>query len=225
MTDSSLESLVKSMQDGQEGIVTLQNKAGDKLNFDCVYKESIAPNFFIKIASGAFPTDIDESAPFTFSVIGTTSSIINAKCAEVLNKKTIELTASKSIDPASLREYFRVDIRTQIILSYTSPTNPSSASNWVIKGTTLDLSATGVLALFPSECPNVSNIKIELALSNPSKRVHCFGHLVRTKHNRSGRWHAALHFDQIDNNVRDDIITNCLWEQRRQLRENIQTSK
>lgn len=226
MTNSSLESLVKSISDGKEGIITLVNGDGEKLHLDCIYKESIAPNFFVVLASAKLPDDIDENAPFTFSVIDEAkeTSIIHARFAEKVNKKTLELTAAKTIDPSSLREYFRVDLRTNITISYTAETVADSQQNWLIEGQTIDLSATGVLGIFPSEPLKIGNIKIEVDLYHPKRRVQCIGHVVRTRRTRSGKWHAALHFDQISAEIRDEIITNCLWEQRRQLRENIQTS-
>jgi hypothetical protein len=48
--------------------------------------------------------------------------------------------------------------------------------------------------------------------------------VTRTGRLRGGRWHIALHFDDITQKNKDAIITNCLWEQRRQLRENVQIS-
>lgn len=225
MSELSLTSLVKSIKDGQDAVVNLLTKDGKRVALDCVYKESIAPNFFIVLPSGEFPKNIDQSAPSTLSIIDKSHNnfILTAKFAEQVNRRTIELAAAKSIDPISLREYFRVDFRTDITLSDTS--KPNRSQNWTLHGQTLDLSATGVLGIFPEECKKISNINIEIKLVNPKKKIQCIGHVVRNLRTRSGRFHAALHFDQITNESRDDIITNCLWEQRRQLRENIRTAE
>lgn len=226
MSDAALISLVKSIRDGQEGSLNVQANDGEKVELDCVYKESIAPNFFIKLAGNALPGGFDQSAPITFTYTGDNgeSVLLTARFAEVVNKRTVELTAAKSLDPASLREYFRVDFRTNVVISYTASPKPNHPQNWSVKGSTLDLSASGVLGLFPEECKKISGVNIEIDLVHPKKTIKLIGHVVRTKQLRGGRWHAALHFDEITPETRDDLISNCLSEQRRQLREKIQTT-
>lgn len=226
MTDASLASQVKSIKDGQEGIVTLLNQEGETLQFECVYKESVAPSFFVMLQSGQFPADIDTHAPFSLSILDRHKEtlILKARFEDLINRKTLELTAAKSLDPLSLREYFRVDIRTRIVLSYVASAGVKNPKDWKLEGQTIDLSATGVLAIFAEECRKISNIRIDITLTHPARNITCFGHLVRTRPLRNGRWHAALHFDTISSEDRDDIITTCLHEQRRQLRENIQTA-
>lgn len=226
MADNLLISLVKSIRDSEVAKLTVHTTTGAELILDCVYKESVAPNFFIVPTAGEFPTNIDVNHPCTLSIHSNSgeSLALAAKIAEITSRRSIELTAAKTIDPASLREYFRVDIRLPITISFKTKSDEESPRNWTLHGHTLDLSATGVLGLFPDECRTRQDIIIEIRLANPKTNIVCTGHVVRTYRTRSGRWHIALHFDDFVQGERDTIISNCLWEQRRQLREKTQTA-
>lgn len=226
MTDSSLISLVKSIKDGQNAVVTVKTRGNETVELECVYKESIAPNFFIALTRGQFPEDIQKSAPVTLALLDQSAEkfVLTARVTEQLNKRTIELTAAKSIDPSSMREYFRVDFRTDITLTHNAGSKPDNSHRSAVKGQTIDLSASGVLGIFPEDYKKISNINIEIKLVQPNKTIDCIGHVVRTRRTRSGKVLVALHFDHISNESRDALIKNCLGEQRRQLRENIQTT-
>jgi c-di-GMP-binding flagellar brake protein YcgR len=226
MSDSSLTNLVKSIKDSQNAKIKMQTTGGQEVHLDCIYKESIAPNFFVVFPPGKIPTTLDNKKKCIISLHDESgeSIALTAKIIEVASDRSIELTATTTIDPASLREYFRVDFRTTIKLSYETSSNTDGARNWSFTGQSLDLSGSGILGIFPEEARNKHHIFIELDLTHPQKKIICIGHVVRTRRLRGGRWHIALHFDDINQKNRDAIITNCLWEQRRQLREKIQTS-
>lgn len=226
MSDSALINLVKSIKDSQSAKIKLQTTTGQLVHLDCIYKESVAPNFYVVFPPGKIPDNLDLKQTCSLSIHGDNdeSIAINAKISEVSSDRTIEMTAAKTIDPVSLREYFRVDIRTTITISFEAASSEENSRSWKITGQTLDLSGCGVLAIFPEECRNKHNIFIELDLTNPDKSVRCIGHVVRVRRIRGGKYHIALHFDDITPKNRDAIITNCLWEQRKQLREKIQTA-
>jgi len=225
MTDSSLINLVKSLQDNQPASIQLSTTEGYAISIDGVYKESNAPSFFVVVPPDSIPDKVDTSAPclVTMQDEAGASFAIAARILEVASDRSIELTATKAIDPASLREYFRVDLRTSITISYETM-DPASSRNWSMKGQTLDISGSGVLGLFADEPHNSQNLFIDIRLTHPQKSINCLGHVVRTNRLRGGRWQVALHFDTITGKDRDSIITNCLFEQRRQLRERVQTS-
>jgi hypothetical protein len=226
MSDSSLINLIKSIKDSQTATIKFYTTAGQEIHLDCIYKESIAPNFFTVFPPGKIPINIDIKKKCAVSLHDESgqSIALTAKIKEVASDRSIELTATTSIDPASLREYFRIDFRTAMRISYEAGATSDGTRSWSITGQSLDLSASGVLGIFPEEAHNKHNLFIELSLTHPERKVLCTGHVVRTRRLRGGRWHIALHFDDINQKNRDAIITNCLWEQRRQLREKIQTS-
>lgn len=226
MLDStSLTNLVKSFKDSQSAKIKLQTVSGQEVHLDCIYKESVAPNFFIVFPPGAIPDTIDTKKACSVSLHSDTGEpvALTAKVYEATSDRSIEFTATTSVDPTSLREYFRVELRTAITISYES-TEANAARNWRMSGQTLDISATGALGVFPDGAKNSQNIFIEIHLTYPQKKILCIGHVVRTNRLRGGRWQIAVHFDTISSKDRDAIITNCLWEQRRQLRERIRTS-
>ncbi len=226
MSDSSLNNLVKSIKDSQSAKIKLHTTAGQEVHLDCIYKESIAPNFFVVFPPGKIPPALDVKRKCVISLHDENgeSIALTARITDVTSDRSIELTATTTIDPASLREYFRVNFQTVVKLSYETGSNTDGERNWSFTGQSLDLSGSGVLGIFPEEAHNKHNLFIELNLTHPEKKIMCIGHVVRTRRLRGGRWHIALHFDDINQKNRDAIITNCLWEQRRQLREKVQTS-
>lgn len=225
MSDSSLTNLIKSLKDSQSAKIKLQLLSGQLVHLDCIYKESVAPNFFVVFPPGVIPESLDTKKVCSISLLDDAgmSVALTAKISTVTSDRSIELTAASTIDPASLREYFRVDLRTTITISYQAA-DGNEARSWAISGQTIDISACGVLGLFPEEARNKHNVFIEIHLTHPEKKILCVGHVVRTNRLRGGRWQIALHYDNITNKNRDAITTNCLWEQRRQLREKIQTA-
>jgi len=225
MAELSLTNLVKSLIDSQSATIQMQAISGQLIHLNCVYKESVAPNFFLVFPPGVIPDKIDVNQPCLLSLEDETGApiAITARILEVASDRSIEFTALKTINPISLREYFRVDLRTSITISFETPDSGSSR-NWSLSGQTLDISGSGVLGLFAEEPKNVHNLFIDINLIQPKKRIQCVGHVVRTVRLRGGRWQVALHFDNITSRDRDAVITNCLWEQRRQLREKVQTA-
>lgn len=225
MSDSSLSNLVKSLQDGQPAKIQLITAAGHAVATNCIYKESNAPGFFVVVPPGSIPTDIDTAAPcqVSFQDEAGGSFVITAKIVEIVSERSIELSAVQAINPVSLRDYFRVDLRTALTISYEAM-DANSVRNWTMKGQTIDVSGSGVLGLFADQPKSSQNLFIDIRLTHPEKTVQCIGHVIRTTRLRGGRWQVALHFDNITGKDRDAIITNCLWEQRRQLRERVQTT-
>jgi hypothetical protein len=147
---------------------------------------------------------------------------LKAKIEEIIGDRTLELTAKNSIDPTSLREFFRVAIDVPVTISFEPESDEDDSRQWTLTGETLDISGSGILGLFGEECRDRQRLKITLDLSSPQATVVCMGHVVYTRRVRKGRWHIALHFDDITTKQRDVIISNCLYEQRRQLKETLQ---
>lgn len=223
MSDASLLSLVKSIKDSQSAKIQLHTTSGTQVHLDCVYKEAVAPNFFVVFPPGKIPETLDTTKHSIISINNVDGPIaLTAKIIEAVNDRILELTAKETIDPTSLREFFRVDIRLPITISFESKSAEDASRNWSLSGQTIDLSGSGVMGIFPDDCRNKNRILIELSLDQPVKNVSCLGHVARVRRLRKGRWQIALHFDDISQITRDAIITNCLQEQRRQLRENIQ---
>lgn len=221
MSDTII-SIIKRIKDSTLARFITTDVDGGPVYLDCIYKESEAPNFFLVFPPGVLPEEIDKSKCKVSINIGDDPIIISASIEEHTNDRTIELAARDSVDPRSLREYFRVFYKTVVTASHEPTSDDPKAKSWSMKGDSVDLSGTGVLVIFPEEPQNRKNIFLDFDLPDINKTIHCVGHVVRTKRIRKGRFQVALHFDHITRKNRDAIITACLHEQRRQLRERME---
>ncbi len=225
MTSSTLSTLLQSVPDGQSARLSLSTTTGKILHLDCTYKEGSSPRFFLLLPPGTFPEDADMAQRCTVSISNADESAaplsVTATIDDVVAGSTVELTARGTLDPTKLRQYFRVTVCAPVTITFPkkSDKGPSQGS---LTGETLDLSGSGLLALFNEECENRQNIAITLELSSPKASVSCIGHIVFARRVRRGRWQIALHFDDITNKQRDMIISNCLFEQRNQLKKGLQ---
>lgn len=225
MSAPEILSLVKSIPDGQAATVTLTDPTGKRQLYECVFKESIAPAFFLVFPHHALPEEVDltKQCPLVSRDRAENTVSFLAEI-ETRNKNHLfELIAKKPVRPEDLREYFRVDFRTHIAVRYYSPQNEEELE-WELNGETVDLSQSGVLAFLPDECKDTHPVEIELSLINPAETILCIGHIVRSKRIRKNRWLTSFHFDEITSRSRDAIAMNCFSEQRRQLREKVQTA-
>jgi len=226
VSDSTITQLIKTITDSQPARVSLSTLAGETVHLDCIYKEGIAPRFFLVFPPKKLPDEINMAQYCSISIRNhqedTAPLSLNAKIEEIIGDRTLELTAKSSIDPTSLREFFRVAIHAPITISFAPDTGDDLSRHWSLTGETLDVSGSGILGLFSEECRDRQQIKINLELSSPQASVVCLGHVVYTRRVRKGRWHIALHFDEIATRQRDVIISNCLYEQRKQLKETLQ---
>ncbi|MDP3481377.1 MAG: PilZ domain-containing protein [Desulfoprunum sp.] len=226
MSDSAITHLIKSITDSQSARISFSTTTGEILHFDCIYKEGIAPRFFLVFPPKILPKEINMSQYCSISIRNHDEDkaplSLSAKIEEIIGDRTLELTAKSSIDPTGLREFFRVSIHAPVTISFEPESSEDLSRQWSLAGETLDISGSGILALFGEECQNRQRIKITLELSSPQASIACMGHVVYTRRVRKGRWHIALHFDDIPTKQRDIIISNCLYEQRRQLKETLQ---
>ncbi|MFH2123523.1 MAG: PilZ domain-containing protein [Pseudomonadota bacterium] len=220
----SLVDLIKRIQDSQAAEINLPLVSGGSVQLKCVYKESEAPHFFLVFPPKLLPTDIDTKKSCLVAVKGEDKSItFKAGIESSKGDRILELFAQKTIDPVSLRTFYRADLRTSISASY-EPGPEEKAHAWNFEGQTLDLSGGGTLAIFPKEFLNRQRILLHIKLPHTDKEIHCVSHVVRMKKLRREHWQIALEFDNLDQKERDFIVSCCLREQRRQLRENIQTA-
>lgn len=226
MSAQEILSLVKSIPDGQAATVTLTDLSGQRRLYECVFKESIAPAFFLVFPPEALPKEIDSSrqCPLVSRDRNDNTVSFLAEVETRIKNHVIEFAAKKSVRPEDLREYFRVNFRTHASVRFYSEQNGAKQLEWEMDGETVDISQSGVLAFFPEECGNTHPIEIEILLLNPARTIYCSGHIVRSKRVRKDRWLTSFHFDVISPDTRDAIAMNCLAEQRRQLRDKVQTA-
>lgn len=146
-----------------------------------------------------------------------------ARLDNVTGPRRLLFTAREPIAPESLRDYFRVSTQQPIEASYIAGTNEINTKTWKMTGTTVDLSGSGVLALFPEKPASNSRIQLIITLPNEETPVVCLAKVVRSYRLRQNRYQVAFHFENISVKTRDQVVSFCLHEERRQLRENVRT--
>ena len=220
---SSIVNIIKTIEDSESAKVRLTFTNRESAYLDCIYKESEAPSFFLVFPPGSIPDNLDVQEYCSVSINKQHSPIvISAKIQTLRGDRTLELLATEIVDPASLREYFRVFYQTPITASHRPASNESIKGLWKVEGTTVDLSASGVLAIFPEEFQDREHIFLEFSLIGTNRTIQCLSHVVRIHHIRKSRCQIALRFDQIPPRDQDAIVTECMSTQRRQLRKRMQ---
>ena len=225
MSEQDLLRLVNSIPDGQPATITITDLSGERCHLQGVYKESKAPTFFFLAPPNQLPVTLDTSKPCSLSSRDKSDADISfiADILDTISGRTLELVARKPVRAEDLRQFFRVSLRTRIIIRF-FPENPDSKQQeWQMEGETMDISQSGILAALPAECATANGLDFEIALVNPSKNVFCTGHVIRSKRLKKDRWLVSFHFDEISAADRDAIAKNCFAEQRRQLRDKGET--
>jgi hypothetical protein len=223
---TDIASIVNAIPDRQSASVTLTDTSGKRTQVSCVFKESSSPSFFLLFPPNTLPQNIDMDKPCALvsqDIYGETVNFA-AKIVEIPNNRVIELIANKSIRPEDLREYFRVNIKAQVAIFYNPEREDENDKAFEIDGVTVDISQTGVLTILSDECRIKKPVMIEISLPNPAGLIICSGHVIRSERIRKNHWLTAFHFNNIPSDARELITKNCFAEQRRQLRDNIQTA-
>ena len=221
---ASITKTIKTIVDSASAVIDITSTDGQITRLNCIYKESNAPNFFLVFPPKTLPANIDREQYCPVSIKNDPSSLtLTAKIIEISGDRTLGLSAKNSVNPESLREYFRVDTRIAINASFDPASPAGRIQSWALEGYTLDISGSGLLAILPQKPPTKHRIEIEISLKEGDKNIQCLGHIVRCKRLRKGRYQVAFHFDAITSQHRDSIISFCLHKQRNTLRKKIQT--
>jgi len=146
-----------------------------------------------------------------------------ARLDGVVQERRLRFTAREPVSPEVLREYFRVAINIPVEASYIAGSKETKTRTWKMIGTTLDLSGSGVLALFPEKPPSHDRIQLVITMPDEKTPIVCLANVVRSYRVRKNKFQVAFQFENISTKTRDVVISWCLQEQRRQLRDNVQT--
>ncbi len=222
------ENIVKTISripDSESAEIDISTKNRQILRLNCIYKDSDAPEFFLVFPPRKLPADIDTNKFCPISIkIGEKALTLSAKIISIIGDRTLELLAKDTVEPESLREYFRVDTRVSIVANYNQESLDGENHSWTLQGQTLDISGSGILTIFPEEPPTKNKIELQLSMNDGEDVACCTGHVVRTKRLRRGRYQVAFHFDTMKPKERDAIISFCLREQRNRLRDKVNTA-
>lgn len=218
-----ISNVVKSIKDSHSAQVRIFTTSGDEIFLDCVYKEDIAPHFFLAFPPKVIPDNLDLSRSVPIALKGAQPPLtINANIEDIHGDRTLYLMATEALDPTTLREFFRVDLNTKIIASFEPFDVDDKDNSWEITGETIDVSGTGILAIFNKELKNKQDIRLDIYLDYYNDYIKCEAHIVKMTRLRKEKYRVAFHIDKISPKDRDKIITCCLHEQRKLLRDRVQ---
>ncbi|WP_319548162.1 PilZ domain-containing protein [Desulfogranum marinum] len=221
---TKIEEIIEKLQDGAEALVDLCYKNKEEHRHNALFSKAESPCFELFFPPKSWNSEellLGKNYQLTVKHKGAAVNII-AELDTVINDRRLGFIAREPIKPEALREYFRVSINTPIEIGYLPSPKEVKLKKWNMVGTTVDLSASGVLGLFAEKPESSSRIQISITDPASQNSISCFGHVVRTYRMRKNRYQVALHFESVSQDIRDRLIAFCLQEQRRQLRENIE---
>ena len=220
---AGITGIINELNDRANVTIDIPLNDGEERRLNCLLRKQQAPQFALFFPPGSLnPNELEPRMQCKLSVRHH-DNIINlvAVIDEIKNDRTLILTARESMDPTSMREFFRVAINLPVRASFRPQSNQARMRAWVLEGTSVDLSGSGILCLFDQKPQSRNNIRLEIFLPDRTHPVICTAHVVRTYRLRKQRFQVAFHFDKIERKDSDLIISCCLQEQRRQLREKV----
>ena len=215
---------IQQLADSETAKIDLTKTSGKIIRLNCIYKVSDSPSFFLIFPPKILPEDIDVEQHCPISIkSGESTLTLVAKIADIKGDRTLELIAKNNVTPESLREYFRVDTKVNIEANFDPKSPDAQIPAWSLKGNTLDLSGSGLLAILPAEPLTRNHITLFIDLFGNQSPIECLAHVIRIKRLRREKFQVSFHFDSITPKNKDSIISFCLKEQRNRLRDKIQT--
>lgn len=182
--------------------------------------------FTLQFQPGVLPTSVIDTAKTCLITIdlGGPSLSLEARIAKIEGEQILKMVLEKTVSHAQMREFFRVDATTSVISSSFMPEFfDQQGEPWSIKGRTIDISGSGILAVFNQPPPSDRQVRLEIALpAGDGNVISVLAHPVRTLKLEDNHYEVAYHFDDISMEDRDRIIGCCLIIQRRLLRLKVQ---
>ena len=198
----------------------------EKERLSCVYQEESPPEFLLLFIPGSLPVekiDKNRKAAVLLDISGQSISLA-ADIEKIIGEQTLRLIAREVISHEQLRDYFRVDVSAPLVARPALPgKNPADEQEWALNGGTIDVSGSGLLAMFSEPIDQNKPVRVELILpAGDAKTVQTIAHVVRTKKISDDQYQVGLHFDQINAEDRDRIMACCFEIQRKHLRLKVQ---
>lgn len=198
----------------------------ERYRASCVLEKSTSTEFNLLFKPGTLPThalDITNTCLINVDMGGPNMSI-EARIKRIEGEQMLKMVLEKSISHEQMREFFRVDATTSVISSSFHPEFfDKEGEPWSIKGKTVDISGSGILATFTEAPPEDKQVRLEITLPmSESGVISILAHPVRTQQVSEDLYEVAYHFDDISTEDRDRIIGCCLILQRKLLRLKVQ---
>ncbi len=221
---SKIKKIIEQLDNGDRATLDVPMIDGSTEIIHCVLKKTeTSPSLKLLYPSNTIQTEnlLYESKCRLVIQHGEGAVNLKVQIEKADNDNALVCTAFESIKPEELREYFRVMINISIHAIYQPGPKEKKNLPWLLKGKTIDLSGSGVLAMFPGKPQNNNHIQLEMDIPGQNMPILCQAKVIRTYRMRQKRYQVAFSFENIEQKTKDMIISCCLREQRRQLREKI----
>lgn len=217
--------ILNKLNDQANATVDLPGRNGDNYRCKALLIKKDLPEIELVFPPHSWEEDnllFDDDCHIAFEIDKQPVNLI-AKLQSALGERRLRCIAREPVAPEALREYFRVATNITIEASYVAGIKEVKNKTWKMIGTTIDLSGSGTLAVFAEKPASTHNIQLVMTLPEDESTLVCLAEVVRTYRIRKNRYQVAFHFTVISTKTRDQIISLCLREQRRQLRDNVET--
>lgn len=198
----------------------------ERYRASCIFEQTSPPQFNLLFKPGELPDElIDLNSTCLVSIdMGGPNLSIEANIKKIANSQTLNMVLEKTVSHEQMREFFRVDTTTSVISSSFHPEFfDDEGEPWAIKGKTVDISGSGILATFTELPPKDKRVRLSITLpSNEPETITMLAHPVRTQQVGENLYEVAYHFEDISTEDRDKIIGCCLVIQRKLLRLKVQ---
>lgn len=223
---TTIEQLFSLLSTGKTARLNLPIPGSDEQRrILCVYQHETPPEFSLIIPPSALPLGgIDRNRELTVIFdMGGENIIIGADLKEIVNNQAFRFIAREVIHHEQLRSYFRVDVSTPLVARSALSETTDDEESWVVRGETLDVSGSGILAIFTKPLKLKKNVLVELVLPTGSPEpLKAIAQVIRMRKITDDQHHTALHFTQIEPEDRDKIMACCFEIQRKHLRLRVQ---
>lgn len=200
------------LKDQKVGHVSFKLRGRKEILVPCIAHPIAHPYLGVSFMPGQLPLeeiDVDGGCSLHFDGQNTINGDIAA--IELLVKKSIlRRGAPQQATAEQKRRFFRVNTMAPITAQclYVS----TSAPDRHLTGNSKNLSASGVLAEFPTtvDCENLLKLQITLPGFQQTKPVTCIGRVIRTEKTDNETHLVAFYFEEIRKKDRDNILSYCL---------------
>ena len=198
----------------------------ERYRVGCILNKTGATTFQLLFQAGVLPDEMLDTTKTCIVTVdmGGPNISIEARITKVASSQTLQMAIERSMSHEQLREFFRVDATTSVISSsFTPEFFDTQGESWSMKGKTIDISGSGILAIFTKQPPADKQVRLELALStSDSGTISVLATPVRSLKISDNHYEVAYHFSDISSEDRDRIIGYCLIVQRKLLRLKVQ---
>lgn len=223
---SRIADILNQIDDHTPATVDLPGRNGDHFRCKAVLLKREIPEIELVCPPNSWDADnllMDEDCQIVVEMNGGQPLNLIARLLGTAGARRLRCLAREPVAPEALREYFRVSVNIPIEASYIAGPKEVKSKTWKMVGTTIDMSGGGALAVFAEKPANTHNIQLVMTLADEDTTLVSLADVVRTYRIRKNRYQVAFHFTVISPKTRDQIISLCLREQRRQLRDNVET--